>query len=152
MRRLRIELGAVRVRKPRGIARVFDGGALHAKANAEEGNLVLAGVLDGVDHALNSALAKAAGNEDAVVVFQALFGCLQGIDFLGFDPFDHGFVIVRQAAVQQRFAQAFVGVFQLNVFADNADAHFALGMVQAIQHVQPGPHVRGAIFQAKQAQ
>ena len=53
----------------------------------------------------------------------------------------NGFVIVRQPAVEQRFAQTLVGVFELHVLADNADAHFALRMVHALQQVEPGLHV-----------
>ena len=48
------------------VAGVFDRGALHAEADAEERHLVFARVLNGVDHALNAALAEAAGNQDAV--------------------------------------------------------------------------------------
>ena len=68
----------------------------------------------------NPALAKTAGNEDAVVAVQARGGGCDGVDFLGFDPFEDGLVIVRETAVEQGFAKAFVGVFELNVFPDHA--------------------------------
>ena len=38
---------------------------LHAKADAKVGNMVLAGILCSLDHALNAAVAKAAGYDDA---------------------------------------------------------------------------------------
>ena len=60
---------------------------------------MLAGVLDGMDHALNAALAKAAGDQDAVVAAQACGGGIGGINFLGFDPLQDGFVVVGEAAV-----------------------------------------------------
>src|SRR5208282_5144789 len=121
----------------------------HAEADAEEGNLVLAGELDGVDHALNAALAEAAGNQDAVVIFEALLRGFKRVDLLGFDPVDDGLVIVRQPAVKEGFAQALVGIFELNVLADNGDADFALGMMKASEHIEPGLHVGGAIFEAE---
>src|SRR5260370_29347522 len=45
--RLRIEFGTVRLLQSRYIARVFNRRALHAQANAEEGNFVLASKLNG---------------------------------------------------------------------------------------------------------
>ena len=56
--------------RPAHIPRIFDRGALHAQANAEKRNLVFARVLNGVNHALDSALAEAARNQNAVNVRQ----------------------------------------------------------------------------------
>src|SRR3954453_8810972 len=61
MRRLWIALGRVGALEPCDIARVFDGSALHAQANTKKRHFILAGKLNGVDHSLNTALAKAAG-------------------------------------------------------------------------------------------
>jgi len=60
---------------------------------------VFARELDGVNHALEAALAEAAGNEDAVVALEAFFSGFQGVDFFGFDPIDYCFVMVSEAAV-----------------------------------------------------
>src|SRR6516162_10237141 len=68
--RLRFEFRAVRLRQSRSIAGVFNSGALHAEADSEEGDFMLAGELDGVDHTLNAALAKTTRNQNAVVAFQ----------------------------------------------------------------------------------
>src|SRR5258707_6537690 len=96
---LRIALRGVRIWKRSHIPGVFDCGALHAKANSKIGDFVLARELDGVNHALEAALAEAAGNEDAVVALEALFGGFEGVDFFGFDPIDYCFVMVSEAAV-----------------------------------------------------
>ncbi len=74
MRSLRFELGAVGSFEAGHVAGVFDGGALHAETNSEEGNFVFAGVLNGVHHSLNAALAESAGDKDAVVTAQACGG------------------------------------------------------------------------------
>jgi len=81
---------------------------------------VFAGVADGVDHPLNAALAEAARDEDAVVAAQTGRGCFGGIDFFGLDPLKNGLVVMRQAAVQQGFAEAFVGVLKLHYFPTTA--------------------------------
>ena len=67
VRRLGLELGAVGVGKAGLVARDLDRGDLHAQADAEVGQLVLAGELGGEDLALDAALAEAAGHEDGVV-------------------------------------------------------------------------------------
>ncbi len=56
-------------------------------------------------------------------------------------------MIVGQAAVEEGFAEAFVGVFELDVFADDGDANFAGGIVHAVDEVEPGAHVGRAVFQ-----
>ncbi len=143
MRSLRFELGAVGLLEPSHVASVFDGGALHAEANSEEGNFVFAGVLNGVDHSLNAALAESAGDKDTVVTAQTCRGGLGGINFFGFDPLEDSFVLMGQAAVKQSFAQTFVGVFELNIFSDHGDAHFAGGMMHAVDEIEPRLHVSG---------
>jgi len=53
----------------------------------------------------------------------------------------HGADVVRQAAVAQRLAKALVGVFELHIFADDADVHFARGMRMRFEQVHPALHV-----------
>ena len=65
-----VELAGVGVLEPADVAGVLDAGGLHAEADAEVGDVVLAGVADGVEHAFDAALAEAAGDEDAVEAFE----------------------------------------------------------------------------------
>ena len=68
--------------------------------------------------------------------------CSSGrIDFFGFNPLENSFVIVRQATVQQGFAQTLIGIFELHVFADNCDASLAHRMMHAVHQVEPRLHV-----------
>ena len=48
------------------VAGELDAGGLHAEANSEIRHLLLARVADGVQHAIDSALAEAAGNQNSV--------------------------------------------------------------------------------------
>jgi hypothetical protein len=66
MRRIGIELGAVGALEAGDMAREFDGGELHAEADAQIGHLVLARVADRGDLALGAALAEAAGDQDGI--------------------------------------------------------------------------------------
>src|SRR5215469_1757861 len=74
IRRPGIEFGGIGVGDAGGAASIFDRGALHAEADAEKRNFLLARVSDGIDHAFDAALAEAAGNEDAVHVAEPLLG------------------------------------------------------------------------------
>src|ERR1022692_4023930 len=67
VRRARVELGGIGGFEAAHIAREFDHQGLHAQADPEVRHLALASELDGVEHAVDTALAEAAGHQDAVV-------------------------------------------------------------------------------------
>src|SRR5271155_2787995 len=125
MRGLGVALRSVGLLQSGHVAGIFDGGALHPKADTEIGDFAFAGELNRVDHALNAALAKATGHQNAIVAPQARSSDLRRSDLLSFDPFENGFLIVGQAAMEESFAEAFVGVFELDVFANDRNADFA---------------------------
>src|SRR5579872_6369915 len=133
MRSAGVEFRAISALQLRNLTRVFDCGALHSKANAEERNLLLARVGDGVDHSSDPALAESARNENAINVAKQTFGSSRRIDVFGFYPFDHYALAIGEASVYESFAKTFVSILQLNIFSDHADAHFALRMLQRFQ-------------------
>src|SRR4051812_22696436 len=94
VRRPEIEFARVGPLQAAHVARVLDHHGLHPEADTEVGNLVLARVADGVDHALNAALPEAAGNQDRVVVVQLPLPIFS-IDALGLYPVDLHAQIVR---------------------------------------------------------
>ena len=75
-------------------------GHLHAKADAQEGDLVFTGKAHGGDLALDAPVAKAAGDQHAVDPSQQLGGVLVG-DGLGVHPADLHLLLVLDAAVGQ---------------------------------------------------
>ena len=62
VRRVQVKLGGVGAAQAADVPGKFDDGGLHPEADAQVRNLVHAGVLDRLDHALGAALAKAARN------------------------------------------------------------------------------------------
>ncbi len=100
-----------------------------------------ASIFDGINHSLNAALAESAGDQHAVGVLQSQRRSLARIEFLGFHPFDDRAVFMREAPVDQRFAQTFVSVFQLHVFAHHRDAHFAFRLAHALEQLKPRAHI-----------
>src|SRR3989344_1060440 len=75
MRALCIYLGRMGARKARDIACVFHGHELHAIAEPEVRDFILPHEADGVNLALDTRLAEAAGNDDAVVFLELGDGC-----------------------------------------------------------------------------
>ncbi len=110
MRCLLIKFRAVRIGNVRHVARVLDRRTLHAETDSEEWNLVLARILNRVNHSLNAALPESTRHKDAIITMQSFGGDLRRSNFFGFDPINHRFVIVRQPAVQQSLAQTLVCV------------------------------------------
>ena len=72
---------------PARIARRLDAGHLHAKADAEIRNLAFAGEFGGQDLAFRAALAKAAGHQNAVDLFEVRRRIFLFEDFR-LDPFE----------------------------------------------------------------
>src|SRR6185437_2990680 len=68
------------------------------------------------------------------------------------DPFDVDAGPMSDTGMEQRFLQAFVGVFVFDVFADQADVDFALGIVHAFEHFGPARKIAGTGVQVKQAE
>ena len=125
------------------VACELDGGGLHAEADAEVRGARLAGVADGVEHAFDAALAEAAGDEDAVEAGELLrevgwlAGGVEGFEAFGFDPGDAELEVVGEGAVDERFLERFIGVFVLDVLADDGDRHFVVRIVGAVDDVFP---------------
>ena len=150
MGRLLVEFRAVCVGDFCDVPCVFNRGALHAEADSKERNFVFARVLNGVNHSLNSTLTEAARHKNAVVTVQAFRGDLRRFNFLGLNPINHRFVIVRKTAVEQRFAQTLIRIFELYILSDNRDARFARRMMHALNEIDPRLQVLRTIFEMQQ--
>src|SRR6516162_7653697 len=131
-----VELGAIGVLQADDIAREFDDGALQAQADAEEGNLALAGIADGIDLAAGAAVIETAGNEDAVHAAEDALDAF-ALDFLRFDFADHDPAVLADAGMIESLVNGFVGVVGLDVFADHGDGDFVSRVLDALEHLPP---------------
>ena len=87
-RGLGVELGG-RSRLDAGdVARVLDDHALHAEAQAQRRDAVLAGEAQRTELALDAADAEASGHADRVEAFESLCGAGFGGAVIGLDPLD----------------------------------------------------------------
>ena len=138
---------------PGQIAGRFDTGHLHAQADTEKGNIILAGKFDRSDLAFAAPFTKATGYQYRVERFQLgrqIFFIFKQFRIqpahLHLDP-------VGQTAVEQRFLQRFIGVLQPDIFADHADDDFAFGMLDPLHDIIPARQIRfRCVFDAKGTQ
>ena len=137
-----VELGGVGALQLEHVAGELDHGDLQAEAEPVVGHAVLAGVAGGDDLALGAAVAEAAGDEDAVEALEQA-GAAAFFQVLGVDAHDLHPGVVRDAGVGDGLVDRFVGVLELDVFADDADFHGMGGVVDAAGEL--GPDVAGGL-------
>src|SRR5207249_10418938 len=119
-----------------------NGGDLHAQAQTQVGQVVLARIARRLDFALDASFTKPAGHQDTAQPTQVLFGPV-AFEVLGVDPLDVHAAIIGHAAVADGLVNRFVGVLQLNVLADHADPHSLLRGDQLADDFLPVRHVGG---------
>src|SRR5258706_7419833 len=150
MRRVQVELRRMRLGQFQNVSREFNRRDLHAEAQAEVGDLVFARVLGGQNFPLHAAFAKAARHQDAAEPFQNFFRAVL-FNLLGVQLHDLHAAIIRNAAVDDRLVDGFIGVLQAYVFADDADAHAMLWRDELADDLLPVRHVRRRRVQVEQA-
>ena len=72
---------------------------------------------------------------DVVVVGMAVG--VAGLEAFGFDPGDFELEVVGEGSVDEGFFEGLVGVFVLDVFADDGDGDLVDGVVGAVDDVLP---------------
>ena len=82
-----IQLRTVGVVPPDHIPGKFHDGKLHAKAETKEWDIVLAGIADGKDFAVDAPVAESSGNEDTADILKC-FGGIFLCYLFGIHPFD----------------------------------------------------------------
>src|SRR6267143_301160 len=142
VRRVAVEFRAVRAREADDVSREFDHCELHAQADAEIWDLVLARVLDSLHHAFNAALAEAPGDEYRVHALQ------QRADAFLLDDFRIHVTDVDPAArmdsrMNQRFVERLVGIGEIDVLADHRDGDLVLRMLERLDQLFPRPELGG---------
>src|SRR5690606_10848222 len=103
-----VELGGVGIVPAQHIAGEFDDSHLHAQADAQIGDLVLAGIAHGGDLAFHAAQAEAAGHQDGIHVFQLAGAIL--LDGFRVDIAHVDLGAALDAGVAQGLDQRLVGV------------------------------------------
>ena len=141
------ELAGVGVGVAQNVAGELHDHDLHTEADAEVGDIVLAGVLCGLYHAFDAAVAKAAGDDDAVHVRKGFpAGCLIG-QVLALDPLDLHLAVVLEAGVVEAFHDGQIGVMQLDVLAHEGDGAGLAAGGDPGQHLFPLGEVCGGNIQ-----
>ena len=98
---------------------------MQAEAEPEVGDAVGAGEASGLHLALDAALTKAAGHDDAVDLREELAGA-RAVDVLGVEPVDVDGGVEVDRGMDERFLDGEIGVGQLHVLPDDGDVYGAL--------------------------
>ena len=88
-----------------------------------------------------AAFAETAGHQDAVDILKIVDDAFR-LECFGVDPSGVDAHIIGDAAVSQGLGQGFIGIDQAGVFADDGDAHLALGLADALDDGLPASQVR----------
>src|SRR6266513_1179011 len=131
VRRVAVEFRAVRAREADDVSR-----ELHAQADAQIRDLVLARVLDRLYHAFDSPPAETARNEYRVHAFQ------ERAEAVLFDRLRIHVTDVDSAArvdpgVDERLVQRLVGIGKVDILADHGDGDLVLGMLERLDQLFP---------------
>src|SRR5882672_3676875 len=136
VRRVAVEFRAVRAREPDDVARELDHRELHAQADAEVRDLVLAHVLDRLHHAFHAALAETARNEYRVHAFQQRADAVL-LDRLRIHVTDVDLAARVDPGVDERLVQRLVGIGEIDIFADHGDGDLVLRMLERFDQFFP---------------
>ena len=150
MRGVGVKLGGVGPLQLEDVAAVFDDRDLQPQAQAVIGNVVFAGVFGRRDFSLGAAVTEAARDQNAVEALEqgeAVFL----FQVLGVDAHDVNPGVVGDAGVGDRLVDGFVGVLELDVFADHADFHLVGGGLDAADNLVPDVFLGRRVLQAEEA-
>ncbi len=107
MRRLQVKLARVGARQAANMPGKLDHGHLHAETDPEKRNAVLARIANRRDLALAAAIAKTAGNENSIGIFEQGFAFFL-FDLFRFDTVEFNANVVGNAAVNKCLEQTLV--------------------------------------------
>ena len=148
MGRLFVEFRGVGVFPAENVACKFNHAALHAKADAQQRNLVLAGVANGYALAVHAAATESTRNQNAVGVLDEVRILFK---FFGLDAFHLHLGVVFHAGVLQGFVHGLVGVADGDVLAHQRDGAFVFRLGCLLDELVPfgvdnGMHAQVELF------
>ena len=141
VRRILVELGTVSAAHAGHIARKLDDRKLHAEADAEKGNPVLAGMANRRDLALRATSPETSRNEDRVHALQG--GTAVSLDLFGIDVADLDLAARGDAGMDQRLGQRLVGFGQVDILADKGHIEHPFRMFQRVHDRLPNTQISG---------
>ena len=103
--------------------------------------MVFTAVFCGFYHTLDSAFAKAAGNNDSGAAGE-LFGDIFGVHALAVNPVNLDVGAVGVTRVAQRLRNGKVRIVKLNIFAHQTDVNSLIAVDYSVDHLFPLAHIK----------
>src|SRR3990172_2415709 len=138
MRRMEVELRAVRPFQTCAMARDFDHGTLHPQTDPKVGDPLFPRVLDRLDLALNPPCPEAPWHEDPIGSFEERVASFF-IDVLRIDVFEMDFGVIGDPGMDESLGQAFVRLTQAHIFPHNRNRRLQAGMFYFLDDPLPTP-------------
>jgi len=134
--RVLVELGRVGPVPAAHVPRKLDDGALQAQTDAEEGEVVLAGVPGGLHFALDATIPEAGGHQDARHVPEYRVNVAFREVLREHRPHVH-LHFVGHTGKNEAFGDGFIGVLVLHVLPDQGDGNRFLRVLELLQKLDP---------------
>ena len=138
-----LKLGGVCTRHAQDVSAEFDGGDLQAEADPKVGDVFGSCVVSGLDLPLNAAVAKSAGNQDAVRFTKrlpcrvVLLGAPAFFEVAGFNPVDDKFSVHGHGGVLQALDDGKVSVGEVGVLPNHGDVNLFGQGIEVVGHGLP---------------
>ncbi len=146
---VRRKLAGVGIGIAQHIAGIFHNHNLHTQADAKIRDVLFPCIAGGLDHALNAAVAKAAGQDDAIHTGKLFSAALLIQQVFAVHPVDLHFGLILKAGVIQGLHYTQVCVMQLDIFANQGNGAGLAAGGNAGDQLFPLGQVAGRSFQVQ---
>src|SRR5262249_19678685 len=131
-----VELRRMRPTQVADISGILDHRALHAEANPQKRDSLLAGIANRLDFAFDAALTETAWYQETIVARQQPFRPV-GLNILATNAANANLRPMPHASMIEGFINRFIGVVVLGVLAHQSDADFVFRIPQPTQELAP---------------
>src|SRR5215813_6197822 len=132
-----IELGRVSALEATHIASEFDRRTLHSQTDTEVRRSFSTSIIYCSQHAGNTSFAKSSGHQDRIEITKTILPIRIVHQIFRLEPSNLYPKPVRNPSMDQGFVKALVGVLQLNILADYADAHCGVRFLDCLDQLGP---------------
>ena len=120
MRGVRLHLRGIGIRHTQHVTSELNHHALHSQADTQARHIVLTGILQGCELALNTTLTEARSDQNTIHILQLLSYVLV-IQLLGMEQVQIQLTMIVNSGLQQRLVDRLIGILQLHVLANQTD-------------------------------
>ena len=139
---LGIKLCAVSISHAAYVTGKFNNCTLHTKAQAQEWNLVLTGILNSLNLAFNTTITKAARYQNTLAASKFLIQIQSRVlDLLGIYPVNLYSSIIGNTCMVESFSYRNISIWQLYILTNYSHLYLLLRILNLVDHLSPVLHI-----------